>query len=60
LPVKGIMLKCSHLIMRRIGKNLIVQIPETVNRSLVLRAIFDRFTRKDSSARIRKLILFFV
>jgi hypothetical protein len=39
--------------------NLIIQLPETANRPLALRAIFNRFTRKDSPARIRKLILFF-
>jgi DNA-binding protein Fis len=39
--------------------NLIVQVPETANRPTVLRTIFNRFTRKDSPARIRKLILFF-
>jgi hypothetical protein len=39
--------------------NLVLQVPETADRSLVLRAIFKRFTRKDSPARIRKLILFF-
>jgi hypothetical protein len=39
--------------------NLIIQVPETANRSLILRAIFNRFIRKDSPARIRKLILLF-
>jgi hypothetical protein len=39
--------------------NLIIQVPETADRSLVLRAIFNRFTGKDSPARIKKLILFF-
>jgi hypothetical protein len=39
--------------------NLILQVPGTADRSLVLRAIFNRFTRKDSPARIRKLILLF-
>jgi hypothetical protein len=39
--------------------NLVIQVPETADRSLVLRAIFNRFTGKDSPARIRKLILLF-
>jgi hypothetical protein len=39
--------------------NLIIKVPKNANRSLILRAIFNRFTRKDSPARIRKLILFF-
>ena len=39
--------------------NLILQIPKTANRPLVLRTIFNRFTRKDFPAYIRKLILFF-
>jgi hypothetical protein len=38
--------------------NLIIQAPETADRSSVLRTIFNRFVRKDSPARIRKLILF--
>jgi hypothetical protein len=39
--------------------NLVLQVSETADRSLVLRTIFKRFTRADSPARIRKLILFF-
>jgi SPP1 gp7 family putative phage head morphogenesis protein len=39
--------------------NLIIKVPETTDRSLILRTIFNRFTRKDSPARIRKLILLF-
>jgi hypothetical protein len=39
--------------------NLIIQVPKTADRSVVLRTIFNRFSRKDSPARIRKLILFF-
>jgi hypothetical protein len=37
--------------------NLILQVPGTADRSLVLRTIFNRFARKDSPARIRKLML---
>jgi hypothetical protein len=37
--------------------NLIMQVPKTANRSQVLRTIYNRFTRKDSPARIRNLIL---
>jgi hypothetical protein len=39
--------------------NLVLQVPETADRSVVLRTIFNRFARKDSPARIRKLILLF-
>jgi hypothetical protein len=39
--------------------NLIIQVPQTASRSLVLRTIFNRFIRKDSPARIRKLTLLF-
>jgi hypothetical protein len=39
--------------------NLILHVPETANRPLVLRTIFNRFTRKDSPARLRKLMLLF-
>jgi hypothetical protein len=39
--------------------NLIIRVPKTADRSLVLRTIFNRFTRKDSPARIRKLLLLF-
>jgi hypothetical protein len=37
--------------------NLVLQVPETSDLTLVLRTIFKRFTRADSPARIRKLIL---
>jgi hypothetical protein len=39
--------------------NLIIRVPETADRSLILQTIFNRFTRKDSPARIRKLLLLF-
>ena len=39
--------------------NLIIQLPAGVDRSIVLRTIYNRFTRKDSPARIRNLIVFF-
>jgi hypothetical protein len=39
--------------------NLILHVPETASRPLVLRTIFNRFTRKDSPARVRKLMLLF-
>jgi hypothetical protein len=41
------------------ASNLIIRVPETADRTLILRTIFNRFTRKDSPARIKKLMLLF-
>jgi hypothetical protein len=51
----------NHAIREGQGQapNLIIQVPKTANRALILRVIFNRFIRKDSPARIRKLILLF-
>ena len=38
--------------------NLIIQLPAGVNKNIVLKTIWLRFTRKDSPARIRNLILY--
>jgi len=39
--------------------NLIIQLPKNIDRIPVLQTIFKRFTRKDSPARVRNLIVFF-
>jgi hypothetical protein len=38
--------------------NLIIQVPETIDRKSILKAIYDRFTHKQYPARARNLILF--
>jgi len=38
--------------------NLIIEVPETADRKSVLKYIYNRFTRKDSPARIRNLIFY--